>query len=250
MVDKQVIVDGCDVAGCEYLGLYKECKLKCGSCCTVDCSDNPDCYYKQLKRKEQECEKLEETNNTLTVTRDKLLGDLYIVEESLKDYTEHYNRQSEERSKLKAECERLKKKLKPKLKNAHCVYFDGQTELCKAKEFTRCNPIGCKLYTIDELSTIVDLQQQLDQLKSKNDELEKWKENVINLFDKTCRCKYLNEESTYCSFYNKECIAINQCLYKNQQSLTEIKEIIEQGVKIHDDIIVSKQILQVISEVK
>ena len=56
MTDKQVIVDGCDVAGCEYLGLYKECKLKCGSCCPVDCKDNPNCYYKQLKRKEQECE--------------------------------------------------------------------------------------------------------------------------------------------------------------------------------------------------
>ena len=125
------------------------------------------------------------------------------------------------------ECERLKKKLKPKLKNAHCVYFDGQTGWCNAKEFIRCNPIGCKLYTIDELSTIVDLQQQLDQLKVENEELKKWKENVINLFDKTCRCKYLNEESTYCSFYNKECIAINQCLYKNQQTLTEIKPTLE-----------------------
>lgn len=70
------------------------------------------------------------------------------------------------------ECERLKKKLKPKLKNAHCVYFDGQTGWCKAKEFIRCNPIGCKLYTIDELSTIVDLQQQLDQLKAGNSKLK------------------------------------------------------------------------------
>lgn len=35
-----------------------------------------------------------------------------------------------------------------------------------------------------------------------------------------------------------------------KQTLAEIKEIIEQGVKIHDDIIVSKQILQKISEVE
>lgn len=35
---------------------------------------------------------------------------------------------------------------------------------------------------------------------------------------------------------------------KLEQTLTEIKEIVEQGVKIHDDIIVSKQILQKISE--
>ena len=187
MVDKQVIINGCDVAGCEYLGLYKECKLKCGSCCPVDCSDNPNCHYKLYKRKEQECERLRfpmpDTNYAI-LTKEEF----------------------EQLDQLKTENEELKKKLKPKLKNAHCVYFDGQTGWCKAKEFTRCNPIGCKLYIIDELSTIVDLQQQLDQLKVEND--------------------------------------------KFKQTLYEIKELIEQGVKIHDDIIISKQILQVISEVK
>ena len=55
MTDRQIIIDGVDVNGCEYIGLYKECKLKCGSCYPVDCSDNPNCYYKQLKAKEQEC---------------------------------------------------------------------------------------------------------------------------------------------------------------------------------------------------
>lgn len=51
MTDKQIIIDGCDVSGCEhYDGVclgnhhYKWCK------------DNDNCYYKQLKRKEQECE--------------------------------------------------------------------------------------------------------------------------------------------------------------------------------------------------
>ena len=58
MTDKPIMINGVDVAGCGYLGLYKECKLKCGSCCPVDCSDNPNCYYKQLIHKEQECERL------------------------------------------------------------------------------------------------------------------------------------------------------------------------------------------------
>ena len=79
---------------------------------------------------------------------------------------------------------------------------------------------------IVDLNKMVDTkEQECDQLKVENDELEKWKENVANLFDKTCRCKYLNEENAHCSFYNKECIAINQCLYKNQQTIIEIKEI-------------------------
>ena len=90
----------------------------------------------------------------------------------------------------------------------------------------------------------------LQLLKTKEQECEdlnKWKENVINLFDKTCRCKYLNEESTYCSFYNKECIAINQCLYKNQQTLTEIKDYCNKYPQ--NSIGFKKQILQKINNV-
>lgn len=61
------------------------------------------------------------------------------------------------------------------IKNAHCKYFEGQTGQCQAKEFIRCNPINCKLYTIDELSTILDLQKQL---RHKEQECEELKEQV------------------------------------------------------------------------
>ena len=60
------------------------------------------------------------------------------------------------------------------IRNAHCAYFEGQTGLCRAKEFVRCNPVNCKLYTIDELSTILELQQKL---QAKEQEIEKL--NVI-----------------------------------------------------------------------
>ena len=118
MSRKPIIINEVDVSECKYFEGF-DCMLEPYDqeyCC--EWRDN--CYYKQLKRKEQECEA-------------------------------------------------LKKTLNPKLKNAHCTYFEGQTGLCKAKEFTRCNPVGCKLYTIDELSTIVDLQKQLDQLKKNLD---------------------------------------------------------------------------------
>mgnify|MGYP007054417594 CR=1 FL=1 len=58
------------------------------------------------------------------------------------------------------------------IKNAHCKFFEGQTGLCRAKEFTKCNPVNCKLYTIDELSTILELQEKL---QAKELELEKYK---------------------------------------------------------------------------
>ena len=70
MTDKQIIIDGVDISKCKHYdevfnycdqsylgegGLLKNTKnpKRCG------CS--PNCYYKQLKRKEQECEELKET---------------------------------------------------------------------------------------------------------------------------------------------------------------------------------------------
>ena len=49
------------------------------------------------------------------------------------------------------------------------------------------------------------------------------------------------------SEYCKNCYELRQQLDQLKQTLAEIKEIVEQGVKIYDDIIVSKQILQKIS---
>ena len=51
MTDKQIIIDGVDVSGCEW---YSSTYFKpCGGC-----KNTPNCYYKQLARKEQECEEL------------------------------------------------------------------------------------------------------------------------------------------------------------------------------------------------
>ena len=48
---------------------------------------------------------------------------------------------------------------------------------------------------------------------------------------------------------NKTIKAKEQECKKYEQTLADIKEIIKQGVRIHDDIIVNKQLLQKISEV-
>lgn len=71
------------------------------------------------------------------------------------------------------------------IKNAHCKFFEGQTGLCQAKEFTKCNPVNCKLYTIDELLTIFELQQQLKRAEQK---LEKIKGNCNETLLE-CSCK-------------------------------------------------------------
>ena len=59
MTDKEIIIDGIDVSKCEYC--LKMTKYRC----TIQrdvykclCEENHNCYFKQLKRKEQECEEL------------------------------------------------------------------------------------------------------------------------------------------------------------------------------------------------
>ena len=63
MTDKQIIIDGVDVSGCEWIrevGLDSEYICTCNSPNKTSgyCKDNHNCYYKQLKRAEQECERL------------------------------------------------------------------------------------------------------------------------------------------------------------------------------------------------
>ena len=62
MTDKQIIIDNVDVSGCEY---YFDEKCRCMDASIMQdfyscpqCNSNPNCSYKNWKRKEQECKKL------------------------------------------------------------------------------------------------------------------------------------------------------------------------------------------------
>ena len=84
MTDKQIIIDGVDVSGCEW---YKQGAT--GFICadynkSNDCSKNPNCYYKQLKRKEQECEELKK--------QIKIIDDETIVVEITEKQFEEYQK--------------------------------------------------------------------------------------------------------------------------------------------------------------
>ena len=155
MVDKQVIVDGIDISECKELVNECDCYLteehdyRSEIPYTYNkCSEFPNCYYKQLKRKEQECERLKNELSTYGAT--------------------------------------------------------GICETCTEKSVLKCDQLEKEK---------VWLQRELMQ-------------------------------------YEKDVKDLNYFAIKLKQTLAEIREIIEQGVKIHDDIIVSKQILQKISEVE
>ena len=56
MTNRQIIIDSVNVAGCVRL---QDDEISCDL--GGECKGWGNCYYKQLKRKEQECEKLEQT---------------------------------------------------------------------------------------------------------------------------------------------------------------------------------------------
>ena len=66
MTKEPIVIDDVDVAECENLYTTNlpigNDKIKCGLHQGIGktCNDYPNCYYKQLKRKEQECEELKD----------------------------------------------------------------------------------------------------------------------------------------------------------------------------------------------
>ena len=111
----------------------------------------------------------------------------------------------------------------------------------------------------DEVSEVIEKieldYEQLDQLKAENDNLKSliwWIHIGAEGADKATTEYYENRNTPYEENYWKRIRALQPLTYESKYKLAliEIKEIIEQGVKIHDDIIVSKQILQKISEVE
>ena len=170
MTDKQIIIGGVDVSGCDFT-IERDGKIKCecthatGFGVICDCEGWKTCDYKNYKRKEQECKNV-------------------------------------------------------------------QSELIEANK------------------QVIYLAKQLDQLQKSNEELQKENEKLKkqvcglrpelkHLINEICH-KYDIEAKTY----HEKIVEIIHSLDDYKQALDNIEEILKQGIKIHDDIIVSKQILQ------
>lgn len=84
----QIIIDGVDVSGCKYYK-YKFCYCSKG----VDglekkCYDYPNCYYKQLARKTEECQKLEETVDNLLKIQHQLAANCEKYRQTIEEIKE------------------------------------------------------------------------------------------------------------------------------------------------------------------
>lgn len=66
MTDKEIIIDGVDISECPAMNTYNVFGQEDKPCCYKYhkyCNAIPICYFKQLKRKEKECEEYRKVND-------------------------------------------------------------------------------------------------------------------------------------------------------------------------------------------
>ena len=68
MTKEKIIIDSVDVSTCKHYINSTHLDYNCNKTpASTYCKNNPDCYFKQLKRKEQECEELKKQNEKLKI---------------------------------------------------------------------------------------------------------------------------------------------------------------------------------------
>ena len=91
MTDKEIIIDGVDVSKCIH---YKNKSCIADYCLTdmpfdeAKCKLNPNCYFKQLKRKEQECEEINLRNERLVVEKYTMNEEILKLKQALDEIKE------------------------------------------------------------------------------------------------------------------------------------------------------------------
>ena len=176
MTDKQIKINGCDVSGCvnfrpdidtsetSYInacsiGLWQRWYSNLEPNCTMSCNceDNPNCYYKQFKRSEAQCETMFVTHTDL----EKKVKDLEVRVHDLRQLrvldSEARERLNKQIDKLSLENDLLKKRNKLEFDETLLQYSntiedlqeqlkDSVMQKCPQCGETYLNPVGTKLY--------------------------------------------------------------------------------------------------------
>lgn len=197
MTDKQIIIDGIEIYKCRnakrsIFGIDVECQLG------GDCSQRPDCDYKQLKRKEQECEELK-------IEVEKWESAFTLDTKMLDNADCRKNELEQQIDQLKAENDELKEQL------------ERADEDIKAK-CTRCAMTN-------------QLDEQLDQLKaevkSKTEYIQEQRD-IINQYSKEiemykkCQGKRASKREEELKAENKH---LNDLLNQALKELEEMREL-------------------------
>jgi cell division protein FtsB len=210
MTDKEIIIDGVDVNECEKLGETID-GITCGLGKRIRfaneiitkhnlCKNNPNCYYKQLKRKEQECEELHSRTASIiyNLTGGRLSYSTYTLEGCADAYHDQLKMDVERATKeLEEENETLKQEvntLEQALDEIEKIAQQGLEPICYKSNCSRC-----KCYDGDNCQASVT--EFLNQFFDDNGDMRKdedFSESLIALVDnerlKCNRAKPISEK--------------------------------------------------------
>lgn len=207
MTDKQIIINDVDVSGCEcfYINASHPERKECiNPYCKGLCEDNPNCYYKQLKRQEQECESLKSENSTF----EELVK---TQEENIAELIRRYNQRS-------SECEDYKTLAKQHLAD----FFEKEKECEKLK---REKPFS---------SNIKQLEEKIEELTREGYnyiERIKYQENFIDsLLQATNNFEWINK-----SILDDEADAIIEKVQEDYNKMEKYKKAFDEIEKIANE---------------
>ena len=263
MTDKQIIIDDVDVSGCRYAEPTATTP-KCAINDWIHC-DGHNCYYKQLKRKEQEYEELRQYHNKCCEE----------FEKEKKEWLEKYNQVSrgffngdycntEHCNLLKVkeqECKQLKGKLivtlgkeglrqsEKELKKQYNCYA---CDTCKGKE----DYINLKRHCENAIKSLHNKHAELDQLKGEQNKIKTICDNHFDEYEMGC----LDLSDAIESLLERYDNAITNLIKERKQLRTENEELKKQLTILDDeDVVVEitvkqfeeyKKLKQTLTEIK
>ena len=191
MTDKQIIIDGVDVSGCDFLakeddyysynGEYRAYKGQCGCSDEEMCKDHPNCFYKkalkQLKSKEQEVQQAMDNYVQLDLQRVKEYNELVDLYKAKEQECEALQMSDNEAGEIIAELKAYKD-INEDFKTAWEELKAENNELKKIINEAKNSKLDLKSFLVGE-AVQNEYEQQLDQLKQTLAEIKEIAEKQV-----------------------------------------------------------------------
>ena len=197
MTDKQIIIDGVDVSGCEFYNKDdKTCREVNGKydtdICEFDKCKNSNCYYKQLKRKEQEVQQAMDNYVQLDLQRVKEYNELVDLYKAKEQECEALQMSENEAGEIIAELQAYKD-INEDFKTAWEELKVENEELKEIINEAKNSKLDLKSFLVGE-AVQNEYEQQLDQLKQTLAEIKEIAETAT-------KCLYATKSDDYTDGY-------------------------------------------------
>lgn len=176
---EQIMIDGINVTNCNHIIAYDPPPeqgtwggaIHKGACkiYSKDCKYNPDCDYKQLARKTQECEELRK-------------------KEFISNPVEAYENVVKQLARKTQECEKLKEK--NALLETQMAFNLSEMEIKLGNEINRSETLLKELKRFDKIKD--EFREMSEKLKTENTHNRKALEEIEEYIKKDCGCECID----------------------------------------------------------